>query len=423
LKIYNLFPLLAGRFGEWRNHLERAAAMGFDWVFVNPVQKLGRSASLYSIGDYFHLNPAFVDPASGRSAEDQLRETAHLAKDLGLRMMGDLVINHCAADSPLIALHPQWFAREPDGSVAHPGCYLENGEREVWFDLAQFDHDGSADREGLFQYFLGVVKHCIGLGFTGFRCDAAYQVPAWLWRRLIREVKQEHPEVVFAAETLGCQPQQTIDTAQAGFDYCFNSSKWWDFTSPWLMQQYEMTRDIVPSISFPESHDTERLFQESGGNENEMKQRYLFAALFSAAIMMPQGYEYGFRKKLHVVATRPSDWEPPSIDLTGFIAHVNRIKADCPVFREESVVQLFSDGNPNILLMWKSAKRAKQQALIVLNKDVWQRQRFYTENLARYVQSQLPLKDLSVDWPMSFLPSPFEFELLPGMARVLVTTT
>ena len=62
--IYNLFPLLAGPCGDWEPHLERAANMGFDWVFVNPVQKPGSSGSLYSIADYFQLNPLLVDQGS-----------------------------------------------------------------------------------------------------------------------------------------------------------------------------------------------------------------------------------------------------------------------------------------------------------------------------------------------------------------------
>ena len=45
--IYNLFPLLAGPFSGWQAHFERAAAMGFDWVFVNPIQYPGYSGSLY----------------------------------------------------------------------------------------------------------------------------------------------------------------------------------------------------------------------------------------------------------------------------------------------------------------------------------------------------------------------------------------
>lgn len=51
--LYNLFPLLAGPFGRWNEHFTRAAAMGFNWVYVNPIQKLGASRSLYSIADYF----------------------------------------------------------------------------------------------------------------------------------------------------------------------------------------------------------------------------------------------------------------------------------------------------------------------------------------------------------------------------------
>ena len=45
----------------------------------------------------------------------------------------------------------------------------------------------------------------------------------------------------------------------------FNSLKWWDFESPWLLDQYEKFRRIAPSIAFPESHDTERLVTELHG--------------------------------------------------------------------------------------------------------------------------------------------------------------
>jgi len=421
VKIYNLFPLLAGRFDAWRPHMQRASAMGFDWVFVNPIQKLGQSGSLYSIADYFEINPAFADPDSRLGSEDQLKAVVGEAEELGQRMMIDLVVNHSAADSPLVRKCPQWYVRGHDGKVEHPYCVKESGEKEMWYDLAKFDHERSNDREGLFRYFVDVVKHFVGLGFKGFRCDAAYQVPGWFWRRLIAAVKQDHPDVVFMAETLGCRPHETIRTAESGMDYVFNSSKWWDFTSPWLMEQYDLTRQVVPSISFPESHDTERLFQETGGNENAMKQRYAFAALFSAGVMMPMGFEYGFRKKLHVVHTRPEDWENPAVDLTQFITHMNRVKTDHAVFREESITQVLNSGNPAVLLMWKVAANRKEEALLILNKDTWQRQRFYAENLQYFIQVSPPLHDVSFEWALDHLPAPFEFELAPGMTRVLVT--
>ena len=65
--VYNLFPLLAGPCGSWEPHLKRAADMGFDWVFLNPVQKPGASGSLYSTADYFQLNPLLLDQGSRKN--------------------------------------------------------------------------------------------------------------------------------------------------------------------------------------------------------------------------------------------------------------------------------------------------------------------------------------------------------------------
>src|SRR6476646_7966430 len=159
--LYNLFPLLAGPFPRWNDHFKRAASMGFDWVFVNPIQQPGASRSLYSIADYFGINPVLLDPAHA-SAEQQVREMTAGAHREGLKIMLDLVINHCAIDSPLVRQHPEWFVRHADGQVANSCCH-HNGEKVVWEDLAQFDHRHTRDPEGLFRYCLGVVTHLLAL--------------------------------------------------------------------------------------------------------------------------------------------------------------------------------------------------------------------------------------------------------------------
>ena len=418
MRIYNLFPLLAGPFKNWQPHLVRAAEMGFNWIFVNPIQKLGRSGSLYSIRDYFQINPGFCARGS-ISPEEQVRTVVAEAEHLGLGMMIDLVINHCAYDSELLKQHPEWFVKEA-GHIAHPYC-MHDGEKVVWRDLAQFDHHHSQDAEGLYLYCREIVSYLIGLGFKGFRCDAAYQIPGAFWHRLIEETKRNHPDVVFIAETLGCSADQTRQTAQAGFDAIFNSSKWWDFESPWLLEQYHLTRSTAPSIGFPESHDTPRLYAESHQNLDAMKQRYLFAALFSSGVMMPMGFEFGFEKPLHVVETKPADWENTGVDLTVFIREVNHIKRHHRVFQEESITQVWSHPNPAVLILWKAVIGSASEALIILNKDTWNRQHCHVEDLYHYVQSPPPLVDVSPQWPMEHLPTPFDYELMPGMGRVLVT--
>jgi starch synthase (maltosyl-transferring) len=417
--IYNLFPLLAGDVRDWTPHLARAAAMRFDWIFLNPVQQSGSSGSLYSIKDYFDFNPLIVAGDTPRERAAGFRRMAAEAGKLGLRLMMDLVANHCAIDSELTKDHPAWFAHE-DGQIAHPFC-LHDKQKVVWKDLAQFDHKTGRDPEGLYQYLVKVVEHLVDLGVTGFRCDAAYQVPETFWRRLIREIRSRHPEIAFLAETLGCSPFQTAQTAQAGFDHIFNSSKWWDFSSPWLIDQYNLTREFAKSVSFPESHDTLRLAEETNGNLDAIKQRYFFSALFSAGVMIPIGFEYGFRRRLDVVKTRPADWENTAIDLTRFIRTLNAVKAENPVFQEDAPTDILRADNPEILFLRKSSPRSREQALLILNRDVFNKQNFHAENLYDNLHTPGPLRDVSPEYPLAFIPRPFNYDLRPGQGIVLVT--
>ena len=417
--VYNLFPLLAGKLTSWDRHLTRAAELEFDWVFVNPIQRPGKSGSLYSIADYFALHPRLIDRDSDLSPEEQVRAMTKRAHALELRVMTDLVVNHSAYDSALTAQHPEWYVQE-HGRIAHPYC-VENGDRVVWHDLARFDHAHTRDADGLFGYLRRVVDHLLAQGFDGFRCDAAYQVPGHIWQRLIAEVKALHPDVCFVAETLGCTPDETRETARCGFDYVFNSSKYWNFHDAWLMEQYHLIREVAPSIGFPESHDTPRLAEETNGNVAALRQRYLFSAFFSAGVMTLMGFEYGFRRKPHVVHTTPDDWEQTGIDLTAFIRKVNRVKSAHDVFNEEAPTNVLGSPNPNVLVLWKGASQSRQEALVILNKDTYQRQDFWTEDLRHFVQSGAALRCVSPENPMEYVARPFHYQLRPGEAVVLVT--
>ncbi len=342
-RIYNLFPRLAGPVAAWADHLPRIAAMGFNWVYVNPFHQTGFSGSLYAVQDYYALDPSL----RGNAADDEaaLRGFVAAAAEQGIAVMMDLVINHTAKDSRLVAEHPDWFAREPGGAIRSPFA-VDPGDTSritVWGDLAEIDFAPRAARDALVAWFAELVQHYARLGFRGFRCDAAYKVPATIWRTVIAAARTVDPGAVFAAETLGCTEEEALGLADCGFDYLFNSAKWWDFRSDWLLRQYDLYRRIAPTIAFPESHDTERLVAELGRDgvtdpgrvEALYRQRYLFAAAFSSGVLMPMGYEFGFRRKLDVVATRPDHWEEPLFDLAEFVGAVNRLKQALPVLNQE----------------------------------------------------------------------------------------
>ena len=94
----------------------------------------------------------------------------------------------------------------------HPGA-KEGNRQVVWGDLAEIDNAGSPDRDSLWHYWLKLVEYYAALGFSGFRCDAAYKVPADLWRFLISQVKGAHPDTLFFAESLGCPIEDTLRLA------------------------------------------------------------------------------------------------------------------------------------------------------------------------------------------------------------------
>jgi starch synthase (maltosyl-transferring) len=138
--------------------------------------------------------------------------------------------------------------------------------------------------------------------------------------------------------------------------------------------------------------------------------------------MMPMGYEFGFEKSLHVVETCPEDWETTDIDITDFISHINAFKSEYKVFQEDGPIDIFSHDDMPVLFMKKTSNCNNEEALIVLNKDPHNKQHFSSDNLYHFIQSGKKLKDLSLEYALDFIPTPFEFGLHPGMARVMVAT-
>src|SRR5437667_6805030 len=296
LRIYNLFPSLAGTIRDWMVHLPRIAGMGFNAVYINPFHYPGFSGSLYAVKDYYRLNPRFRGKEPGDD-DALLRRFTEAAHGHGLRVIMDLVVNHTSKDSELATSHPGWFARDRRGELVSPSVTdpADPTRKTVWADLAELDYRPPQQHQ-ILAYFQELVRHYVGLGFDGFRCDVAYKVPAKVWRGLIDAAKAASPEVIFCAETVGAPMEAVLSLGEAGFDYLFNSVKWWNFESPWLLEQYEQFRHIAPSIGFPESHDTERLVTElvaAGFPEHEIeahyRQAYAVAATFSSGVMMPMG--------------------------------------------------------------------------------------------------------------------------------------
>ncbi|HEY8564703.1 MAG TPA: maltotransferase domain-containing protein [Beijerinckiaceae bacterium] len=338
-RIYNLFPPLVGPVSAWTAELPRIAAMGFDWVYLNPFHETGGSGSLYAVKDPGRIDPRFRDEGAGD--DEALRRFTQAAEALGLKVMTDLVVNHTARDAPLVSEKPHLFRHDPTGAVASPFAVDPDDptKRTVWGDLAELDYHDPGARAELVAYWNDYVARLQALGVKGFRCDAAYKVPPEAWVALIGGARARDASVLFAAETLGCTFEEARATAGAGFDYLFNSFAWWDGRAPWALGQYEELRLLAPSIAFPENHDMPRLAaslpEDPSAAARALKMRYALAATFSAGVLMPIGYEWGYRRPLHVVETTPEDREETGVDISAFIGQINRLRTELPALNVE----------------------------------------------------------------------------------------
>ncbi len=366
--VYNLFPPLAGSIPQWEDHLPRIARMGFNWIYLNPFHYPGFSGSLYAVKDYFAFNPRFTQGVEGDPFQ-ALQHFCHQARENGLAVMMDLVLNHTASDALLVAEHPEWYARNPDGGLKHPSCIdpADDNRVTVWGDLAELEFWPPPDPKGLLTFFLEVIARYVQAGIRGFRCDAAYKVPGKFWTGLIQQTRQINSEVCFVAETLGCRLPEIKQLKKAGFDLLYNSSKWWDFQANWCLEQYRDNRKIAPSLSFPETHDTSRLIAEAGGNQAVVRQSYLFAAFFSAGLLMPMGFEYGLPAKLDVIHSHPDQWQEKQYNLTDFITQVNQMKLNFPALREEGPIKRLTKSGKPVVMLRKSSETHPGRVLAVIN--------------------------------------------------------
>ena len=154
--IYNLFPRLAGRFEQWKKHIDRAVQLKFNYLYVNPFLYPGFSGSLYSIKDYNRINPVFLNMNSKKEEWEQVKDIIGYSHKKGMKFIFDLVINHTAIDSPWVKDHPEWYKKDAEGLILKPFC-LDNGKKIVWGDLAELDLEKKDKNSELWEYWQNYV--------------------------------------------------------------------------------------------------------------------------------------------------------------------------------------------------------------------------------------------------------------------------
>ena len=185
--------------------LERAAAEGFDIVYLPPIfpigvtNRKGRNNTLaagpddpgspFGIGSELGGHDT-VDPLLGTM--DDFKALCQRAHELGLEIALDFALQ-CSPDHPWVKAHPNWFRHKPDGSIA----FAENPPKK-YQDIYPIDFN--ADMPGIEKEVERIMNLWIEAGVTIFRIDNPHTKPVRFWQDVIAAVTKKHPEILFLAE-------------------------------------------------------------------------------------------------------------------------------------------------------------------------------------------------------------------------------
>jgi starch synthase (maltosyl-transferring) len=223
-------PVRHGTFADALEQLDRAAAMGFDIVYLPPIHPIGEvnrkgrnnspTAEPGDVGSPWAIGSAHgghdaVHPELGTIADFDAFVAAARARHLEVAL--DLALQ-CAPDHPWVGEHPEWFTTRPDGTIA----YAENPPKR-YQDIYPLNFDN--DPDGLFAEVLRVVRFWIDRGVTIFRVDNPHTKPIDFWARLISSVHESHPEVILLAEAFTV-PAMMAELARLGFSQSYTYFTW-----------------------------------------------------------------------------------------------------------------------------------------------------------------------------------------------------
>jgi starch synthase (maltosyl-transferring) len=307
---YELFPRSWGGFKGVRALLPRFAELGVDVLYLPPIHPIGHTnrkgrnntetakpgdvGSPWAIGSEKGGHDA-IEPSLG--TEKQFRRLVSDAKELGIEIALDFAIQ-CSPDHPWLKQHPEWFFRRPDGTLK----YAENPPKR-YQDIYNVDF-GSEDWRGLWQALLDVVRHWVDCGVTVFRVDNPHTKPVPFWEWLIREVRQENPDVIFFAEAF-TRPAPMTTLAKAGFAESYTYFTWkntrWELLE--FLGQLHEWRDFYRPNCFANTPDILHEYLQHGGRP-AFEARLVLAATLSPAYGIYSGFE-----NLENVPVRPGSEE------------------------------------------------------------------------------------------------------------------
>ncbi len=188
--IYEIFPRdfsPAGNLNGVTDKLDELNNLGVNILWIMPIHPIGEKfrkgtyGSPYSIKDYYAVNPDY-------GTLDDFKRLVAEAHKRGMKVIMDLVANHTAWDSVMMA-HPEFYKHDANGKIIPPV--------PEWTDVAGLNYANPQLREYMITMMKYWLREC---NIDGFRCDVASMVPTDFWEEARAELEKIKPDIMMLAE-------------------------------------------------------------------------------------------------------------------------------------------------------------------------------------------------------------------------------
>jgi starch synthase (maltosyl-transferring) len=250
-----------------------------------------------------------------------------------------------------------------------------------------------------------IVDHWVAQGVEMFRVDNPHTKPFPFWQWLIREVKRDHPHVLFLSEAF-TRPKVMYELAKLGFTQSYTYFTWRN--SKWELAEYlndisrPEIRDIFRPNFWPNTPDILPEYLQTGGRPAFVVRLVLAATMaanygiYGPAFELCEGRprqpgseEYLDSEKYEI---RTWDLNQPQ-SLKGLIARVNQIRDQNPALQQDSTLRFHEVDNENLIVYSKYLPDCRSAILVAVNLDPFRTQGGWME---------LDLESLGFDGLQSF---------------------
>lgn len=395
---YELFPRSAsqipgkhGTFKDVENLLPEISEMGFDVIYFPPVHPIGitnrkgkNNSTISSPED--PGSPWAIGSKEGghKSIHPQLgtmndfKNLIKKARELGIEIALD-VAYQCSPDHPYVKKHPEWFRWRPDGTVQ----YAENPPKK-YEDVLPINFENDNWKE-LWDELKSIIVFWMEKGVRIFRIDNPHTKPFPFWEWLIKEIKKDHPEIIFLAEAF-TRPKVMYRLAKVGFTQSYTYFTWRNTKDEFVEYLNELTKKDAREFYRPNFWtNTPDILPENlqyGGRAAFITRLILAATLSSNYGIYGPSYELcnntaieGKEEYLNSEKYEIKDWDrnKPG-NIKDIISKVNKIRKDNVALQTTFNIEFYDSDNRYLLCYGKVSEDLSNILIIVVNLDFFHKQ-------------------------------------------------